>query len=77
MRGLPQRLAERLRGRIRTAAGRAEPPTAAVIDSQAGRLVTWVATVLRLALTIVKRTDETAGFVPSHADGSLKDPLDG
>jgi transposase len=33
-RGLPQRLADRLRGRIRIAAGRAELPTAGSIDSQ-------------------------------------------
>ena len=33
-RGLPQRLVDRLRGRIRVAAGRTETPTAAVIDSQ-------------------------------------------
>jgi transposase len=29
----------------------------------AGRLVTWAATVLRLTVTIVKRTDNIAGFV--------------
>jgi transposase len=33
-RGLPQRVADRLRGRIRIACGRAELPTAAVIDAQ-------------------------------------------
>jgi transposase len=33
-RGMPQRLVDRLRGRIRIAAGRKETPTAAVIDSQ-------------------------------------------
>jgi transposase len=33
-RGLPQRLVDRLRGRIRVACGRKETPTAAVIDSQ-------------------------------------------
>lgn len=33
-RGLPERLVDRLRGRIRVACGRAETPTAAVIDSQ-------------------------------------------
>lgn len=54
-RGLPHRLADRLRGRIRIACGRAELPTAAVIDAQ---------TVLRLTVTIVKRTtDKTPGFV--------------
>jgi transposase len=137
-RGLPQRVADRLRGRIRIACGRAELPTAAVIDAQtvrgadtvaaasagydagkktkgrkrniatdclglllmvtvtaasvqdrdgahrllallrerfstvslvwadggyAGRLVTWASTVLRLTMTIVKRTDKAAGFV--------------
>ena len=137
-RGMPQRLADRLRGRIRVLAGRAELPTAAVIDSQsvkaadtvgaatrgfdagkkingrkrhvatdclglllvvvvtaasvqdrdgacpllallrerfstitlvwadggyAGRLVAWATGVLRLAVTIVKRTDDQAGFV--------------
>lgn len=137
-RELPRRLADRLRGRIRIAAGRAELPTAAVIDAQtvrgadtvaatsagydagkktkgrkrniatdclglllmvtvtaasvqdrdgahrllallrerfstislvwadggyAGRLVVWAHTVLRLAVTIVKRTDNVAGFV--------------
>jgi transposase len=137
-RGLPQRLADRLRGRIRAACGRAELPTAAVIDAQtvrgadtvaaasagydagkktkgrkrniatdclglllmvtvtaasvqdrdgahrllallrerfstitlvwadggyAGRLVTWAAAVLRLTVSIVKRSDKTVGFV--------------
>jgi transposase len=137
-RGLPQRLVDRLRGRIRIALGRAELPTAGSIDSQsvkaadtgraatrgfdggkkingrkrhlavdclgllltvvvttagvqdrdgacpllallrerfstitlvwadggyAGRLVTWAAQALRLAVTIVKRTDDTKGFV--------------
>jgi transposase len=137
-RGLPQRLADRLRGRIRLACGRAELPTAAVIDAQtvrgadtvaaasagydagkktkgrkrniatdclglllmvtvtaasvqdrdgahrllallrerfstitlvwadggyAGRLVTWAAAVLRLTVTIVKRSDTMVGFV--------------
>ena len=33
-RGLPQRLVDRLRGQLRVGAGRAELPTAAVIDSQ-------------------------------------------
>ena len=33
-RGLPERLVDRLRGQLRTGAGRAELPTAAVIDSQ-------------------------------------------
>src|SRR4051812_15727592 len=36
-RGLPRRLADRLRGRIRIACGRAELPTAAVIDAQTVR----------------------------------------
>jgi len=137
-RGLPHRLADRLRGRIRVACGRAELPTAAVIDAQtvrgadtvaassagydagkktkgrkrniatdclglllmvtvtaasvqdrdgahrllallrerfstislvwadggyAGRLVIWATEVLRLTVTIVKRTDNVAGFV--------------
>jgi transposase len=137
-RGLPRRLADRLRGRIRITCGRGESPTAAVIDSQsvkaadtvgaasrgydggkkingrkrhaavdclglllvvtvtaasvqdrdgacpllallrerfstisliradggyAGRLVTWAANVLRLTVTVVKRTDDLAGFV--------------
>ena len=137
-RGMPRRLADRLRGRIRVAAGRAELPTAAVIDSQsvkasdsvgaatrgydagkkingrkrhaatdclglllvvvvtaasvqdrdgacpllallrerfstitlvwadggyAGRLVRWATGVLQLAVTVVKRTDDVAGFV--------------
>lgn len=137
-RGLPRRLADRLRGRIRIACGRAELPTAAVIDAQtvrgadtvaadstgydagkktkgrkrniatdclglvlmvtvtaasmqdrdtahrllallrqhfstitlvwadggySGRLVTWAKTVLHLTITIVKRTDDTKGFV--------------
>jgi transposase len=137
-RDLPRRLADRLRGRIRVACGRAELPTAAVIDAQtvrgadtvgadtagydagkktkgrkrniatdclglllmvtvtaasmqdrdgahrllallrerfstitlvwadggyAGRLATWATTVLRLAVTIVKRTDNMTGFV--------------
>lgn len=137
-RGLPRGLADRLRGRIRVAVGRAVLPTAAVIDAQtvrgadtvaatsagydagkktkgrkrhiatdclglllivtvtaasvqdrdgahrllallrerfatiglvwadggyAGRLVTWAKTVLRLTVTIVKRTDNIAGFV--------------
>ena len=34
VRGLPQRLVDRLRGQLRVGAGRAELPTAAVIDSQ-------------------------------------------
>lgn len=137
-RGLPQHLVDRLRGRLRVGAGRAELPTAAVIDSQsvkaadtvgaatsgydggkkikgrkrhiavdsngwllavlvtaagvqdrdgghrllallrerfstitlvwadggyAGRLVVWAAAVLALAVTVVKRTDDLAGFV--------------
>lgn len=137
-RELPHRLADRLRGRIRVACGRAALPTAAVIDAQtirgadtvaagsagydagkktkgrkrniatdclglllmvtvtaasvqdrdgahrllallrerfstislvwadggyAGRLVVWAHTVLRLTVTIVKRTDTVAGFV--------------
>jgi transposase len=137
-RGLPQGLADRLRGRLRVAWGRAELPTAGSIDSQsvkaadtvgaasrgfdagkringrkrhiavdtlglvltvivtaasvqdrdgafrllallrerystialvwadggyAGRLVSWAHTVLALTLTIVKRTDDTTGFV--------------
>jgi transposase len=137
-RGLPRRLADRLRGRIRIACGRTELPTAAVIDAQtvrgadtvaadsagydagkktkgrkrniatdclglvlmvtvtaagmqdrdaahrllallrehfstislvwadggyAGRLVTWAKAVLQLTITIVKRTDDTKGFV--------------
>jgi transposase len=33
-RGLPQRVVDRLRGQLRVGAGRAETPTAAVIDSQ-------------------------------------------
>jgi transposase len=36
-RGMPRRLADRLRGRIRIACGRAELPTAAVIDAQTVR----------------------------------------
>lgn len=36
-RGLPHRVADRLRGRIRVACGRAELPTAAVIDAQTVR----------------------------------------
>jgi transposase len=36
-RGLPRRLVDRLRGRIRIACGRAELPTAAVIDAQTVR----------------------------------------
>ena len=55
-RGLPQRLVDRLRGRIRIACGRAELPTA-------GRLVTWAKAVLCLTLTVVKRTDDIKGFV--------------
>jgi transposase len=131
-RGLPHRLVDRLRGRIRIACGRAELPTAVVIDAQtvraasagydagkktkgrkrniatdclglllmvtvtaasvqdrdsahrllallrerfstiilvwadggyAGRLVTWAKAVLRLTITIVKRTDDIKGFV--------------
>jgi transposase len=137
-RGLPHRLVDRLRGRVRIVCGRAELPTAAVIDAQtvrgadtvpaasagydagkktkgrkrniatdclglllmvtvtaasvqdrdsahrllallrerfstislvwadggyAGRLVTWAKAVLHLTITIVKRTDDTKGFV--------------
>jgi transposase len=137
-RGLPQGLADRLRGRLRVAWGRADLPTAGSIDSQsvkaadtvgaasrgfdagkringrkrhiavdtlglvltvivtaasvqdrdgafrllallrerystialiwadggyAGRLVSWAHTVLALTLIIVKRTDDTTGFV--------------
>lgn len=137
-RELPHRLADRLRGRIRIAAGRTELPTAAVIDAQtvrgadtvaatssgydagkktkgrkrhiatdclglllivtvtaasvqdrdgahrllallrerfstislvwadggyAGRLVSWATAVLRMTVTIVKRSDTTTGFV--------------
>ena len=137
-RELPRRLADRLRGRIRIACGRAELPTAAVIDAQtvrgsdtvpasssgydagkktkgrkrniatdclglllvvtvtaasvqdrdgahrllallrerfstislvwadggyAGRLVVWAKQALRLAVTIIKRTDNVTGFV--------------
>lgn len=137
-RGLPHRLVDRLRGRIRIACGRTELPTAAIIDAQTvrgadtvaaascgydagkktkgrkrniatdtlglllmvtvtaasvqdrdgahqllalirerfstitlvwadggytGRLVIWAKTVLRLTMTIVKRTDNTAGFI--------------
>jgi transposase len=137
-RGLPQRLVDRLRGRLRVAAGRHELPTACSIDSQsvkaadtvgaasrgfdggkkingrkrhvavdalglllgvvvtaastqdrdgacpllavlrerfstltlvwadggyAGRLVSWAAGVLRLAVTVVKRSGDTRGFV--------------
>lgn len=137
-RELPRRLADRLRGRIRIAVGRAELPTAGVIDSQtvrgadtvgassagydagkktkgrkrhiatdtlglllvvtvtaasvqdrdgahrllallrerfstvslvwadggyAGRLVIWATAALRLRVTIIKRTDNVAGFV--------------
>ena len=36
-RGLPQRLVDRLRGRIRIACGQAELPTAAAIDAQTVR----------------------------------------
>lgn len=36
-RGMPERLVDRLRGRIRVACGRKETPTAAVIDSQSVR----------------------------------------
>jgi transposase len=138
VRGLPQALVDRLRGRLRVAMGRAELPSAGSIDSQsvkaadtvgaasrgfdggkkingrkrhiavdtlglvlavlvtaasvqdrdgayrllgllrerfstitliwadggyAGRLVSWAHTVLALSLTIVKRTDDTSGFV--------------
>jgi transposase len=137
-RGLPQRLVDRLRGRLRVAVGRAELPTAGSIDSQsvkaadtvgaasrgydggkkingrkrhlavdtlglvltvivtaasvqdrdgafrlltllrerfstislvwadggyAGRLLSWAHTVLALTVTIVKRSDDTTGFV--------------
>lgn len=137
-RGLPQQLVDRLRGRLRVGAGRADLPTAAVIDSQsvkaadtvgaatsgydggkkikgrkrhiavdsngwlltvlvtaagvqdrdgghrllallrerfstitlvwadggyAGRLIVWAAAVLALTVTVVKRTDNLAGFV--------------
>ena len=137
-RGMPGRVVDRLRGRIRVMAGRSELPTAAVIDSQtvrgadtvaadttgydagkktkgrkrniatdclglllmvtvtaasmqdrdsahrllallreqfstitlvwadggyAGRLLVWAKAVLHLTITIVKRTDNIAGFV--------------
>lgn len=137
-RGLPQRLVDRLRGRLRVAAGRGELPTAGSIDSQsvkaadtvgansrgfdggkkingrkrhiavdscgwllavvvtaasvqdrdgacpllallrerfstivlvwadggyAGRLVVWARAALRLSVSIVKRNDDTKGFV--------------
>jgi transposase len=137
-RGLPQRLVDRLRGRLRVTLGRAELPTAGSIDSQsvkaadtvgaasrgydggkkingrkrhlavdtlglvltvivtaasvqdrdgafrlltllrerfstislvwadggyAGRLLSWAHTVLALTVTIVKRSDDTTGFV--------------
>ncbi len=137
-RGLPHRLVDRLRGRLRVAQGRGELPTACSVDSQsvkaadtvgaasrgfdggkkingrkrhiavdtlglllavvvtaasvqdrdgacpllavlrerfstitlvwadggyAGRLVTWAAGVLRLRVTVVKRSDDTRGFV--------------
>jgi transposase len=42
-RDLPRRLADRLRGRIRIACGRAELPTAAVIDAQTVRAADTVA----------------------------------
>jgi transposase len=137
-RGMPQRLVDRLRGRLRVAVGRSELPTAGSVDSQsvkaadtvgaasrgfdggkkingrkrhiavdccgwllavvvtaasmqdrdgacpllallrerfstitlvwadggyAGRLVVWARVVLRLSVTIVKRTDDVRGFV--------------
>jgi len=137
-RGLPHRLVDRLRGRLRVAQGRGELPTACSVDSQsvkaadtvgaasrgfdggkkingrkrhiavdtlglllavvvtaasvqdrdgacpllavlrerfstitlvwadggyAGRLVSWAAGVLRLTVTVVKRSDDTRGFV--------------
>jgi transposase len=44
-RGMPQALADRLRGRIRIAAGRAELPTAAVIDAQSVKAAETVGAV--------------------------------
>ena len=42
VRGLPQRVVDRLRGQLRVGAGRAELPTAAVIDSQSVKAVDTV-----------------------------------
>ena len=44
-RGLPQRLVDRLRGQLRVGAGRAELPTAAVIDSQSVKAADTVGAV--------------------------------
>ena len=43
-RGLPQRVVDRLRGQLRVGAGRAETPTAAVIDSQSVKAADTVGT---------------------------------
>ena len=41
----------------------------------AGRLVIWAATVIRLTVTIVKRTDDVKGFVcPAPPMGGRADP---
>jgi transposase len=55
-----------LRARVRLAAGRQAEPTAADIDwadgGYAGKVVIWAREILGVALTIVKRSDDTTGF---------------
>jgi transposase len=46
-RGLPQRLVERLRGRLRTGVGREVQPTAAIVDSQSVKAADTVGATTR------------------------------
>jgi transposase len=63
-RGMPQRLVDRLRGRIRVTAGRTETPTAALIDSQSVRQTTPSARP-PADTTAARRSRDRNGMSPS------------
>src|SRR5690242_8630753 len=61
-RGLPQRVVDRLRGQLRVGAGRAELPTAAVIDSQSVKAADTVGAATSGTRTAERRSRAASGM---------------